>query len=162
MRTFDLQRTCDAALMMFAVLGYQIENADVLAALRTVRRHLEVGGLFIFDVWYGPAVLHLRPSERIKVLHTGDQTLLRAATGALDVYRHTCDVGYHVWQFAADRVLGESQETHTMRYFFPQELKLFLEVAGFDLVQLAAFDDPQVPPSEQDWNVLCVAKAVER
>ena len=58
----------DAALMMFAVLGYQVENDDVLAALRTARRHLEPGGLFIFDVWYGPAVLHQRPSERVKII----------------------------------------------------------------------------------------------
>ena len=61
-------RQFDAALMMFAVLGYQVENRDVLAALKTARRHLEPGGLFIFDVWYGPAVLHQRPSERVKII----------------------------------------------------------------------------------------------
>ena len=54
-------RPFDAALMMFAVLGYQLENADVLSALRTARRHLHPGGLLIVDVWSGPAVLH-RPA----------------------------------------------------------------------------------------------------
>ncbi len=160
-RAFDLQQKFDAALMMFAVLGYQIDNADVLATLCAVRQHLEPGGLFIFDVWYGPAVLHQRPSDRLKVLHSGDQTLLRAAGGALDTYNHTCAVSYHVWQFSGDRVIGESEETHTMRYFFPQELKLFLEVAGFDLVQLVSFNDPQVSPSEKDWNILCIANATK-
>ena len=53
--------------MMFAVLGYQHTNADVLDALATARAHLDVGGLFAFDVWYGPAVLSERPSERVKV-----------------------------------------------------------------------------------------------
>jgi hypothetical protein len=51
--------------MMFAVLGYQGENDDVLAALKTAHRHARPGGLFLFDVWYGPAVLHERPSQRV-------------------------------------------------------------------------------------------------
>jgi len=40
---------------MFAVLGYQLENKDVLAALQTARQHVRPGALFIYDVWYGMA-----------------------------------------------------------------------------------------------------------
>jgi len=29
-----------------------------------VRTHLRPGALFVCDVWYGPAVLHVRPSEK--------------------------------------------------------------------------------------------------
>ena len=54
-------QTFDAAVMMFAVLSYQLSNQDVLSTLATVRRHLQVGGLFIADLWYGPAVLNERP-----------------------------------------------------------------------------------------------------
>src|SRR5262249_50342723 len=61
LRSTDLGRRFDAVLMMFAVLGYQRENADVLAALATAHRHLRKGGLLVFDIWYGPAVLHERP-----------------------------------------------------------------------------------------------------
>src|SRR5207244_5704745 len=65
-RSVELGRTFDAVVMLFAVLGYQLGNADVLAALRTARRHLRPGGLFVTDFWYGPAVLSERPAERIK------------------------------------------------------------------------------------------------
>ena len=41
-------------------------NDDVLAAFLTARHHLNPGGIFLFDVWYGPAVLTDRPSVRIK------------------------------------------------------------------------------------------------
>src|SRR5262249_47425100 len=64
-RNVELGRQFDAAVMMFAVLGYQPTNADVRAALRTAHRHLRPGGLFVFDVWYGPAVLRERPSQRV-------------------------------------------------------------------------------------------------
>ena len=36
-RSIKLESEFDAALMMFAVLGYQLENKDVLAALKTAR-----------------------------------------------------------------------------------------------------------------------------
>ena len=58
--SFNFGQTFDAVLMMFAVLGYQARNADVQAALATVRRHLTPGGLFFCDFWYGPAVLAQR------------------------------------------------------------------------------------------------------
>ncbi len=70
-RKVNLHQTFDAVLMMFAVLGYQLSNDDVLAALRTVRQHLKPGGLFVFDVWYGPAVLSIRPGDRVKSSRQG-------------------------------------------------------------------------------------------
>src|SRR5690349_8729575 len=51
-RNFDAGKVFDAALMMFNVLGYLTSNDDLLAGLRSVRRHLRDGGLFIFDIWY--------------------------------------------------------------------------------------------------------------
>ena len=46
-------------------------NADLLAAFATAREHLNPGGVFIFDCWYGPAVLAERPSVRIKRMEDG-------------------------------------------------------------------------------------------
>jgi SAM-dependent methyltransferase len=159
-RSVQLGRTFDAALMMFAVLGYQIENRDATAALQTARRHLNPGGLFIFDVWYGPAVLHQRPSERIKVIPADHGRILRAASGDLDTARHTCAVRYHLWHLHGDRLLAETEETHVMRFFFPQELSLLLEWAGFTLVRLGSFPDFDTDPQDTTWNVMAVARAV--
>ena len=156
----DLGRTFDVALMMFAVLGYQVENRDVLAALKAARRHLEPGGLFLFDVWYGPAVLRQRPSERVKVIPGETGEVLRAASGELNSSRHTCAVRYHVWQFSGDRVVASTDETHLMRFFFPQELSLLLEGCGLSLVRLGAFPDIDRDPDEATWNVMAVARAV--
>src|SRR6266567_477654 len=66
--SIDLRREFDAVVMMFAVLGYQVTNEAVQAALASARRHLAAGGLLFGDLWYGPAVLAQRPSERVKVI----------------------------------------------------------------------------------------------
>lgn len=157
--SIDLQRHFDAALMMFAVLGYQLENADVLSALRMAHRHLRLGGLIIFDVWYGPAVLHQRPSQLVKVVPTPGGQILRIASGDLDIRRHVCTVYFRMWRLEGQRLVAETEESHQVRYFFPLELKLFLECAGYDLIRLGKFPEFDQDPDETTWNVLCVGKA---
>lgn len=158
-RKLDLGRRFDAAIMMFAVLGYQGNNEHVLAALRSTRKHLDSGGLFLFDVWYGPAVLRQRPSARIKQIDVGRARIVRFATADLNVYRHLCSVHYTLWQVEERRLVSEAKETHRMRYFFPMELELFLEVSGFSLLELRPFPDIARKPDETTWNVLAVTRA---
>ena len=159
LRSVDLQRHLDTALMMFAVLGYQIENADVLSALKTARQHLRSGGLLIFDVWYGPAVLHQRPSQRIKVTQTSGGRILRVASGELDICRHVCTVHFHVWRLEGERLVAETEESHEVRYFFPRELDLFLECSGFAPIRVGVFPEFDQDPDETTWNVLGVGRA---
>jgi SAM-dependent methyltransferase len=89
LRTIALGGTFDAAVMMFAVLGYQLTDEDVRATLRNVRAHLRRRGLFIFDVWHGPAVLAIGPSDTVKTFANTGGTFRRVASGVLDSARHT-------------------------------------------------------------------------
>ena len=150
----------DAVLMMFAVLGYLVSNADLLAALTAVRRHLEPGGLFFGDAWYGPAVLRERPSDRVKVLDTPEGQVIRVASGQLDVRHHLCSVRYHLWRIEHGRVAAETSEQHQVRYFFPLELELLLGQSGFALARLGQFPELEREPDEASWNVALVARAV--
>lgn len=80
-RSVKLPGQFDAALMMFAVLGYQLENRDVLATLTSARQNLRAGALLIFDVWYGPAVLmnaHRNAPELLRLPTVKFFDLLRA------------------------------------------------------------------------------------
>ena len=158
-RTIDLGKQFDCALMMFAVLGYQLENVDILSALENARKHLRPDGILIFDVWYGPAVLHLRPSERAKVIPTEGGQLIRFASGNLDVLRQLCTVNYQVWQIQNDRVTARVDENHQMRYFFPMEIDLLLKSTGFSALRLGAFPDVDRDPDENTWNIVVVAQA---
>jgi SAM-dependent methyltransferase len=159
-RHVDLGRRFDSVLMMFAVLGYQLANVDVMGTLRAARRHLNPGGLLLFDVWHGPAVLLQRPSERLRVIPIVNGKILRTGSSELDTNRHICTVKYHLWT-CTERLVSESEEEHTVRYFFPLELDLFLELAGFAPVRSGAFPEFERIPDENTWNALCLARAVE-
>ncbi len=157
-RDLDLGEQFDAVLMMFAVLSYQLTNEDVLAALATVRRHLKPGGLFVADVWYGPAVLAQRPGDRIKVIPTPDGQIIRAATSTLDTFRHLVEVRYHLWHLKETQLIKETQEIHQVRYFFPQELTLLMNQNNMDLINIFSFPDLGPNPNENNWNILITCK----
>ncbi len=156
----DVGQAFDAVLIMFAVLGYLTDNASVLDALRATRRHLTRGGLLFADVWYGPAVLAQRPSERVKLIDTpSGGRVIRAASSELDTRRNSCTVQYQLWRIEAGQLTAEVREAHPMRYFFEPELQLFLADAGFDLLHVGGFPDLDEAPSERTWNVAFVARA---
>jgi SAM-dependent methyltransferase len=159
-REVNLHRTFDAALMMFAVLGYQLNDRDAQAALKTARRHLRPGGLLVFDIWYGPAVLQERPSLRVKEVPTARGKIVRSAEGELDQGRHTCTVRYQVWRHEDGRPASLTKESHTMRYFFPDEIELLLAGAGFAPIRVGKFPEFEQDPDESSWSVICVARAI--
>jgi SAM-dependent methyltransferase len=150
-RIVDLNRTFDAALMMFAVLGYQTEMADALAALKTARRHLNPGGLFLFDFWYGPAVLAQLPTDRVKM--AGE--IRRQASSELDIPNRLCRVHFQV----SGNQREPFSEMHPVRFFFGDEIESLLGDAGFQLLRLGSFPDIETGPDASTWNVLAVAMA---
>jgi SAM-dependent methyltransferase len=157
-RRINLHQQFDAVLMMFAVLGYQKTNEDILAALNTANHHIKPGGLLICDVWYGPAVLAIRPKDCIKIIPSGDAKIIRVASTQLDVRKQLCRIQYHLWNLASDRVLTETDETHEMRYFFPMEVEFLLKQTNFSIQSLTAFPTLDRPTDETTWNVLIVSK----
>jgi SAM-dependent methyltransferase len=158
LRQLSLPHPFDAVLMMFAVLGYSTTNEDVLAALKSVSRHLNPGGLFICDVWYGPAVLRQKPEAKEKTIRTGESEISRNASGTLDIFRHVCEVRYRLRHWKDRQVLQETEEKHVMRYFFPQELAFFLHQAGLESIHISDVEDLSQPPTEATWNVLVAAR----
>ena len=150
----------DATLLMFAVLGYMTRNDDVVRAFANMRRHLRPGGLLAFDVWYGPAVLAIRPSNRVKTIASPEGKLVRHATSTLDTLKNQCQVRYHLKFMKGRTVVSESDEVHDLRYFFPMELEYFLSQTGFKQRSLTAFPTLDSPPGESTWNAFIVASAV--
>jgi SAM-dependent methyltransferase len=150
LRDVRLGRSFDACIVMFAVLGYQTTRQDVTAALETVGRHLEPGGIFVFDVWNGAAVLTDGPRERTRTVPDGARHLIRISSGTLDLPRRVCHVRIHQTLIDGDTIVSDTDETHAMRYFFPLELELLLDRAGFDVVEIAI--------DVGTWNMFVVAR----
>ena len=159
-RNLELGQTFDAAISLFAVMSYQTTNDDLAAAFRTARRHLEPGGLFVFDCWFGPAVLNQRPSDRYKIVEVDGERIIRFVSPVLDILQHTVQVNYKILRLRNGRVVDEVDESHLLRFLFPQEIAYYLAESGFKLLKLCPFMELNRQPTEQDWNVTVVAEGV--
>jgi SAM-dependent methyltransferase len=152
--------SCDAALMMFNVLGYQALPAEVAAALAAVRRALRPGGLFLFDIWQAPAVDLEPPAQRWQIAEQGGGQLIRLSSGQLDPAAETCSVKIQVLRLVDDRVTDKTIEHHQIRYFRREPLMKSLEGAGMELLRLGSFPEYWREPNTQQWSVLGVARAL--
>ena len=134
-RTVRTGKQFDVVISMFHVMSYQITNEDLSASFETARVHLNPGGVFIFDCWYGPAVLTQKPSVRVKRLEDGRIRLTRIAEPEMHPAENRVDVNYHM--FVMDKETGnveEIHEVHRMRYLFTPEIELILSNHGLSLV----------------------------
>lgn len=148
----------DAALSLFHVMGYLTSNSVLVKCIRNISRHLNNGGILIFDFWNGPAVLTQRPEERKKTLKGNGLTIKREATPNIVINENIVEVKYHI---EAESDSGgeklEVDEIHRMRYFFLPEIRLLLELNGFEVLKLEEWMTGK-ELSEDSWSGVCVAK----
>lgn len=157
---FSSDTKYDFAIMMFAVIGYHSKNDEVISCLTNVRKHLSAGANLVFDFWYGPAVLHDEPSDRVKTLDFEAEKIIRITKPHLDSFAHTTDVIFETIKISGKVVTSHNIENHKMRYFFPQEIDMFLQTSGFRLCSLTAFPSLDAELNKETWNALCVAEAI--
>jgi SAM-dependent methyltransferase len=157
-RTFRLGRQFNAVISLFHVMSYQTSNDDLAAAFASAREHLEPGGLFIFDCWYGPAVLRQWPSVTTKELSDDDTQVKRVATPVIHAGRNVVDVNYDV--IVTDKATGQTEnlsETHSMRYLFTPEIELALKAADLQLLESRGWLS-DTGPDFTTWGACFIAR----
>ena len=159
-RKLESSKKYDAVISLFHVMSYQTKNEDILAAFQSARNALTSGGLFLFDVWYGPGVLTDRPSVRVKEIEDEKNRLVRIARPVMHDKENVVDVCYEV--FVIDKMTGQTRtinEVHNMRYFFRPELEMLLQEMGFELID--NLDCQTLGKSDYNsWTCYFIARAI--
>ncbi|WP_448563172.1 class I SAM-dependent DNA methyltransferase [Trichothermofontia sp.] len=157
LRTIRLGQKFDAVLSLFHVISYQITNDDLLAAFSTVYEHLKPGGVCLFDVWYGPAVLSDRPVPRLKRIETSDYIITRFAQPILHPNENCVDVHYQIYlQENQTKQSNFFEEIHQMRYLFKPELDFFLRQVNLKIISSGQWLTQQTI-GQDTWNVYFIA-----
>jgi SAM-dependent methyltransferase len=156
-RTVRLNQIFDVVVSLFHVMSYQITNEDLQAAFATARTHLKPGGLFIFDCWYGPAVLTDPPVVRVKRLEDNEISVIRIAEPVMHYNENIVDVNYEV--LITDTATGSMekfQETHRMRYLFMPEITDFSLKNNFHSLKVEGWGTGKEPGADT-WSI-CVSE----
>ena len=137
-RNARLGRQFDAVISLFHVASYQTSNQDLKAMFSTAAEHLKPGGVFVFDYWYGPAVLTDQPEVRKKRMKNEEIEVLRIAEPTMHPNENVVDVNYTINVTRRDvEKPSVITETHRMRYLFLPELEDMLMNANLQLVKSA-------------------------
>lgn len=157
-RNLRIGETYDVVVSLFHVMSYQTANSDLEAAFSTAASHLTNGGVFLFDFWYGPAVLSQRPEVRVKRLVNEMVRILRIAEPEMFSNQNRVDVNYSllIEDIKTGR-LTRMFEKHSMRYFFKPELELLMKYSGFRPEYFAEWMTEQ-PMSCDGWSSVLVAR----
>lgn len=160
-RDITISEKFDACIAMFAVMGYITENSDIIKALNNIRRHLKPNGIFVFDVWNGLAVMRVLPEQRMKEMENDKIKIMRVAIPNLRAFEHICEVNYKLLIINKENdTFNEINERHIVRFYFPQEIKYYLEDAGFEVLNICPFLDLNDKVDEDIWNITVTARAV--
>jgi SAM-dependent methyltransferase len=156
---FDNGKQYDLVVSMFAVMGYLVDNDQLIMGLKTAAKHLRQGGVFVFDGWFGPAVLAQSPEVRRHEYRKGEDVIIREATPTVDARQQSVTVHYSVTSSRDGEITRRIDEDHSMRFMFVQEMALAMDIAGLKLVHTCPFMEPESQLTAETWNVTFVASA---
>ena len=154
--TTRLGRTFSSVLALFHVVSYQVSNASLTALFQRSAEHLRTGGLFVFDIWYSPAVYASRPEPRLKVV--GDERIRVNRFADPKFYPNENRVDVHYTILVEDLQQGRVtrlEEVHPMRHFSLPELELAADMCGFESQEANEFLTGK-KPGENTWGVCLV------
>ncbi len=156
--TVRLHRRFDAVLALFHVVSYQVSNRDVEAVFDSAAFHLEPGGLFLFDVWYSPAVYTQKPGIRVKRLSGDGVRLTRIAEPVIYHNQNRVDVNYTIFAESPQGGLLETfSETHSMRHFSLPELDCWAARTGMERIAAEEFLTGK-EAGDASWGVCLVMR----
>jgi SAM-dependent methyltransferase len=137
MRSFDLGREFDAAVCMFGAFGYLLKPADVVRCLRSLRRHLRPGGVFVFEYWQSSAA---RPAGYQDWFHKAgsDYELVRLSESRYDPRTRLLPIEFRFFVFQGGKVLDRFDETHVVRTHEVANMRALLRQGGFEPLAMYA------------------------
>lgn len=157
---FSIDKKFDICLSLFHVISYITENDRLLLAFSNARAHLNPGGIFIFDVWFTPAVMNRLPEVRIKRLEDDDVSIVRVAEPGINFVRNTVEVKYHMYlRDKKTSAVSEFKESHFMRHFSVPEIELLSAQTGFSLTHMEEFLSGKAPDNTT-WGVNFILTAI--
>jgi SAM-dependent methyltransferase len=159
---FDVEDEFDAVISLFHVISYLTSNKSLLECLKRVHQQLKPNGLFLFDVWYTPAVYTLKPETRIKRIENKRLKITRIAEPEIQNRSNIVVVNFEI--HILDKSNGNTNiftEQHPMRHFSIPEIQLIAGYSGFETIYVNEFLTGN-EPSDSTWGVCFLLKKISK
>lgn len=158
--SINLGKHYDLILSLFHVINYQVKNQHLQAVFANASKHLNSGGLFIFDFWYSPAVYHKKPQIKVKRVKNNKIEITRIAEP--EFYPNENKVNINYTFFIKNLTTGfikTLKEVHQIRHLNLLEIDILCDIHGFKIINSEEFITGKVL-SEETWGACVVLKKI--
>ena len=158
MRGFSLGRRFALVIVSCNSLAHLTRNAELIACLRAIRRHLAPGGTLAFDVVRPDHRMLAWPENAPRRLDIGPHPASAIEAEEVASYDPVAQLRISRWRIRRPDGAEQEMARLVLRQFFPQELPFLLRAAGLRLV--ARYGDfERNPLSAASLNQVCLAQA---
>ena len=143
MRKLEEENTYDGIVVRGRGFSYMLRNEDVNAALQSFYKALKDGGVLIVDNFDAAQTIARNGRNNVVEKQVGERYIKRTSTSEVEL--DTCvlwhwDAKYEIGSIQNNdlpmRATQYMQDTSTMRSFFFDEFRLFLQHNGFNVVDV--------------------------
>ena len=157
---YKTDKRYDVVMSLFHVVSYLTSNQDLTSVFKNANNHLNKDGVFVFDVWYTPAVYEQKPQLRLKKMEDEECEITRIANPVIDYNNHIVNVEFTVIvKNKKNNQFNELFEVHPMRHFSYNEILFLAQISGFELIKSEEFLTGN-NSSQKTWGVCFVLKKV--
>lgn len=155
---FQTAHKYDAVISMFHVISYITNTKELVTTFKKVSEILEPNGLFLFDVWYSPAVNNLKPSKRVKETTMNKLKITRTTNFKENTIRSLVNVFFDFKVHNYKNEIADSfTEEHPMRHFSYNEIELLGCLSGLNIEECISFPEMQLP-NRESWGTAFIMK----
>lgn len=158
MRSFEVSEKMDAAISLFNVISYCGSVDELEQVFQSVAKALRVGGIFVFDCWYGEAVRFDPPKDRWNIFSKGDLELIRLTKMEHLPDKNQILLDIDLIEHDQKQILRRTKERHEVRYWDISELEQAAKKASMKIVQTSSFPNVSLPISKEMWSMAVVAR----
>lgn len=141
MRELNLEQVFDSIIITGRSFGYLITNKDVMSALKSVHRTLKEKGILIFDSFKADDILPNLKKEFAQDVEVKDMKCKRVNRTSLNLetgWTWNWEADYHIEKKGQKKKIIKDKTV--LRAFTEDELKLFLQLNGFEVLEIIKED----------------------
>lgn len=159
MASFDLGRRFGLVFIASNSLLHLHSADDIVQCIQSVRRHLDKGGRFVFDV-FNPSVRMLAGADgtRREMQRFDDPEQGEVRVEVEERYDAVAQVTRGVWYFSSNSESDFLTVSLEVRSIFPQELPLLIEKGGLKLLERYG-DFSYSPFTNESLHQVCICEA---
>ena len=149
----------DLVISPFRVFAHLLSTEDQLKALNCIYKHLNPGGIFIFDVFIPDLKILLEGTEATVDFEGTDESgikVVRIASVSSDLIKQVSNINMRIEWKEKEEMKSEEWNVQ-MRYFFRYELENLIGRSPFKLIDIYGDSEGQ-PLTGDSKNFIVVCK----